>query len=160
MYKTFDAWDKLQAPLDLDNGSVGRNTVADACILRATADLGGKIRKSDQINSLERWLRQDITLHQHEGHSFFRKKVEPASLLLGQFREGNFNLFGFYARSKNTKIWHTISMRLRFLRELTTHVPSTKDVEFLILELLHRANASEGEKPLTMTALDQYPQEV
>jgi hypothetical protein len=160
MYKTFDAWDKLQAPLDLDNGSVGRNTVADACILRATADLGGKIRKSDQINSLERWLRQDITLHQHEGHSFFRKKVEPASLLLGQFREGNFNLFGFYARSKNTKIWHTITMRLRFLRELTTHVPSTKDVEFLILELLHRANASEGEKPLTMTALDQYLQEV
>ena len=45
MYKTFDAWDKLQAPMDLDNGSVGRNAVADACILRATADLGAKIRR-------------------------------------------------------------------------------------------------------------------
>lgn len=160
MYKTFDAWDKLQAPMDLDNGSVGRNTVSDACVFRATADLGEKIRKSDQINSLERWLRQDIMLHKHEGHAFFRKKIEPASLLLGQFREGNFNLFGFYARSKNTKIWHTIVMRLRFLRELTISVSSTKDVEFLVLELLLRANASEGEKPLAMTVLDQYLQEV
>jgi hypothetical protein len=160
MYKTFDAWDKLQAPMDLDNGSVGRNTVADACVFRATADLGEKLRKSDQINSLERWLRQDIMLHKHEGHAFFRKKIEPASLLLGQFREGNFNLFGFYARSKNTKIWHTIVMRLRFLRELTVSVSSTKDVEFLVLELLLRANASEGEKPLAMTVLDQYLQEV
>lgn len=160
MYKTFDAWDKLQAPLDLDSGSVGRDIVADACILRATADLGTKIRKSDQINSLERWLRQDLTRNQHEGNVFFRKKVETASLILGQFREGNFNLFGFYPRSKNTKVWQTIVMRLMFLRSLTATVAATKDIEILILELLLRANAVDGEKPLALTTFDEYLQEL
>lgn len=160
MYRTFDAWDKLAAVSDLDNGSVGRNTVSDACLLRATAELRTKIRKRDQVYSLERWLRMDVVENKHEGHVFYKKKVEPASLLLGQYREGNFNLFGFYARSKGAQVWKSIVMRLRFLRELTNNIPATKEVEVVILELLLRAGASEGSKPMSLTDLDRYLHEV
>jgi|AntRauTorckE5430_2_1112549.scaffolds.fasta_scaffold04601_2 hypothetical protein len=160
MYKTFDAWDKLAAISDLDNGSVGRNIVADACLLRAMAELRTKIRKRDQVYLLERWLRMDVVENKHEGNVFYKKKVEPASLLLGQYREGNFNLFGFYARSKGTKGWKSIVMRLKFLREMTTNIPSTKEIEAIILELLLRAGNSEGDEPMNFTDLDAYLHEV
>eukprot|EP00557_Chaetoceros_sp_GSL56_P001063 CAMPEP_0176505286 /NCGR_PEP_ID=MMETSP0200_2-20121128/16411_1 /TAXON_ID=947934 /ORGANISM="Chaetoceros sp., Strain GSL56" /LENGTH=612 /DNA_ID=CAMNT_0017904825 /DNA_START=359 /DNA_END=2195 /DNA_ORIENTATION=+ len=160
MYRTFDAWDKLAAVSDLDNGSVGRNTVSDACLLRATAELRTKIRKRDQVYSLERWLRMYVVENKHEGHVFYKKKVEPASLLLGQYREGTFNLFGFYARSKGAQVWKSIVMRLRFLRELTNTIPAVKEVEVVVLELLLRAGASEGSKPMSLPDLDRYLHEV
>jgi len=160
MYKTFDAWDKLAAISDLDNGSVGRNIVADACLLRATAELRTKIRKRDQVYLLERWLRMDVVENKHEGHAFYKTKVEPASFLLGQYREGTFNLFGFYARSEGTKGWKSIVMRLRFLREMTNNIPSTKEIEAIILELLLRAGNSVGNAPMNFKDLDAYLHEV
>jgi hypothetical protein len=156
MYKTFDKWDDLAAMTDIDNSSVGRKTVSDACLLRATAELREKIRKRDQLYALERWLRKYVIENKHEGHVFYIKKIEPACLKLGQYREGAFNLFGFYARSKNAKEWNSITMRLRFLREMTTSITATKDAEIVILELLLRANGSEGGRPMKLSDLDEY----
>lgn len=160
MYKTFDAWDKLASISDIDNGSVGRTTVSDACLLRASAELKSKVRKRDIVYSLERWLRMDLVENKHEGHVFYKKKIEPASLYLGQYREGTFELFGFYARSKGTKAWSSIIMRLRFLREFTNSVPITKDMELIILELLLEAGGSDGNKPMNLTTLEHYLHEV
>ena len=160
MYKTFDAWDKLAAISDIDNGSVGRGVVSDACLLRATAELRTKIRNRDQVHSLERWLRMDVVENKHEGHVFYKKKVEPASILLGQYREGTFTLFGFYAGSNGSKAWKSVVMRLRFLREMTRNVPATNEVEIVILELLLRAGNSEGSKPMSLSELDEYLHEV
>ena len=83
MYKTFDSWDQLASTPDIDNGSVGRDTVSDACLLRATALLRNKIRKRDILLGLERWLRHDILVNKREGDIFFKKKIESASLTLG-----------------------------------------------------------------------------
>ena len=160
MYKTFDAWDKLAAISDIDNRSVGRSVLSDACLLRATAELRTKIRNRDQVHSLERWLRMDVVENKHEGHIFYKKKVEPASILLGQYREGTFTLFGFYAGSNGSKAWKSVVMRLRFLREMTRNVPATNEVETVILELLLRAGNSEGSKAMSLTELDEYLHEV
>ncbi len=156
MYKTFDKWDNIASTADIDNGSVGRKTVSDACLLRATAELREKIRKRDELYSLERWLRRDVIENQQEGHVFFIKKIEPASLKLGQYREGTFNLFGFYAKSKGKEQWNSITMRLRFLREMTNNIPATREAEVVILELLLRANGSEGDKNMDLSDLDEY----
>jgi len=156
MYKTFDKWDDLAAIADIDNSSVGRKTVSDACMLRATAELREKIRKRDQLYALERWLRKDVIENKHEGHVFYTNKIEPACLVLGQYREGAFNLFGFYARSKNEKEWNSITMRLKFLREMTTSITATNDAEIVILELLLRANGSEGGRSMKLSDFDEY----
>ena len=160
MYRAFDDWDKLAALSDLDNESVGRSIVSDACLLRASAMMRTKIRKSDQLFLLECWLRSYVIDENKEGHVFFQKKVQPASLALGQYREGNFNLFKFYAKFRKSKHWATIVMRLRFLREMTTSIASTKEAEIIILELLLRAGGLEGEKVLTVTELDICLREV
>lgn len=158
MYKTFDAWDVLASMPDLDNGSVGRTAVADACLLRASAEMRNKIRKSDQVYSFERWLRHDIIENKHEGHVFYKMKIEPASLYLGQYREGEFDLFGFYPRNKGTKAWKKITMRLRFLRDMTNNIASTKEVEMIVLELLLRTGAMDGnkKKAMILSDLDDY----
>lgn len=160
MYKTFDAWDSLASISDLDNGSVGRGTVSDACLLRASTELKNKIRKNDQVYSLERWLRHDVIQNNYEGHVFYEKKIEPAALYLGQFREGEFNLFGFYTRNKGTKAWKSITMRLRFLRDLTSNISSTKEVEMLVLELLLRAGKSNGKEAMILANLDIHLHQV
>jgi len=162
MYKTFDRWDELAAISDIDNRSVGRQTISDACLLRATAELRSKVRKRDEIYALERWLRTYLLGKDgegQEGNAFFKKKIEPASLKLGQYREGAFNLFGFYAASKGNAHWDSITMRLHFLREMTNNVAATKEVEAVILELLLRANGSEGGisgKAMSLSNLDAY----
>lgn len=156
MYKAYDSWDHLASTLDLDNGSVGRETVSDACLLRASSVLRTKIRKRDNLLSLERWLRRDIIQNKREGHIFYKKKIEPASLTLGQYRTGSFHLFGFYSRSKGTKVWTSIAMRLNFLRQMTTTVASVKDLELVILDLLLRACGAEGEgSKMSLQELDQ-----
>lgn len=75
-------------------------------------------------------------------------------LFLQQYRTGNFHLFGFYSRSKDTKIWTSILMRLNFLREMTTTVTSVKDLEMVILDLLLRACGTEGESTTKMSLKD------
>ena len=156
MYKTFDGWDHLASTPDLDNGSVGRETVSDACFLRATTVLRSKIRKREVLLSLERWLRRDVLQNKREGNIFYKRKIEPASLTLGQYRTGDFHLLGFYSRAKTTKIWVSIVMRLSFLRLMTTNVASTKDLEMVVLDLLLRACGTEGEsKPMSLLELDQ-----
>ncbi len=156
MYKTFDSWDHLASTPDIDNGSVGREVVSDACFLRATTVLRSKIRKREILLSLERWLRRDVLQNKREGNVFYKKKIEPASLTLGQYRTGDFHLLGIYARSKDQKIWVSIVTRLSFLRLMTTTVASARDLEMVVLDLLLRAGGNEGEgKPMPLKELDQ-----
>lgn len=156
MYKTFDGWDHLASTPDIDNGSVGRDTVSDACFLRATTVLRTKIRKREILLSLERWLRRDVLENKREGNIFYKKKIEPASLTLGQYRNGDFHLFGFYSRIKDQKMWVSVVMRLSFLRLMTNSVASTKDLEMVVLDLLLRACGAEGKgKPMQIKELDQ-----
>ena len=157
MYETFDDWDNLASTSDLDNGSVGRETVSDACLLRATTALRTKIRKRENLISLERWLRRDIIQNKSEGSIFYKKRIEPASLTLGQYRIGDFHLFNFYSgRSKGGKLWTSIAMRLNFLRLMTTTVTSVRDLEMVILDLLLRASGEgEDEEKMSLQELDK-----
>lgn len=156
MYKTFDGWDNLSSTSDLDNGSVGREIISTACMLRATTVLRTKIRKRDILLSLEQWLRRDVIENNRQGDIFYKKKIEPASVTLGQYRAGYFHLFGFYSRSKGKEVWTSIAMRLNFLRLMTTGLASVRDLEMVILDLLLRACGTEGGgKKLSLQELDQ-----
>lgn len=154
MYQTFDSWDHLASTIDLDNGSVGRKSLSDACLLRATTTLRQKIRKRENLLSLERWLRRYVIQNKCEGNVFYKEKIEPAGLTLGQYRNGDFHLFKFYSRSKNTKVWISVAMRLNFLRSMTTTVASVRDVEMVVLDLLLRASGVEG-KAMPLDELDR-----
>jgi hypothetical protein len=153
MYKTFDSWDNLASTSDLDNGSVGRETISDACLLRATTVLRTKIRKREILLSLERWLRRDVINNKYEGDGFYANRIEPASLILGQYRNGDFNLFDFY--SDKDKAWTSVVTRLSFLRAMTTKVASVKDVEMIILDLLLRSSGKGEGKAMSLKELDQ-----
>ena len=155
MYKTFDSWDHLASTPDIDNGSVGRQTVSDACLLRATTVLRTKIRKRENLLNLERWLRRDVIQNRQEGDMFYGQKIEPASLTLGQYRNGDFHLFNFYAESKGTDMWASIAMRLNFLRSMTTTVASVRDVEMVVLDLLLRACGHAEGEVMSLEELDQ-----
>jgi hypothetical protein len=155
MYETFDTWDMLSSSVvDIDMGVVGRETVSDACLMRATTSLRTKIGTRKQLFWFEQWLRDDVAKHQHQGNDFFKTQVQPASLALGQFRDGTTLPFGFSKGGKITQLWPSIESRLNFLRELTQGVPATKEVEMIVLELMLRAGGSIG-KPMPLAELEQ-----
>ena len=153
MYDTFDKWDALASTPDAELGSVGRDTVAAACILRASAALRAKIRKNEQALSLEKWLRKDLIENGYEGKEFYDNNVQPASRALDIYIDGSFDSFQFVANSGrgDVKLINSIKMRLSFLRSLTSGIAATKEAEILTLDLLLRA---EGDCPKTL-ALDE-----
>ena len=157
MYETFDKWDTLAATPDAELGSVGRDAVAAACMLRASAALRAKIRKSEQALSLENWLRKDLIANGYEGKDFYQNNVEPASRALDIYIDGSFDSFQFVANSgkEDVNLINTIKMRLSFLRSLTSGVAATKEAEIVILDLLLRAEGSAG-KALALDELDSY----
>lgn len=155
MHKTFDAWDDLAAAPDVESDAVGRSTVSDACLLRASAALQTKIRRNDEIHALERWLRRDLTANRCDGAEFFERNVKPSSLALRRFRDGNFDLSGSTpVRSETGELGRTIAARLRFLRGLTNGVPSAKEIGMVVLDLLLRAEGAGGRKALTARGFD------
>lgn len=155
MYETFDQWDKLASTPDAELGSVGRNTVAAACVLRATAALQTKIRKNDEALSLENWLRKDLIENGYEGKEFYKNNVQPASRALDIYRDGSFDSFQFVVNSgkEDAELIKTIKMRLSFLRGLTSGVSATKEAQIVILDLLLRAEG-DGTKALALDELD------
>jgi len=155
MYDTFDHWDTLAATPDAELQSVGRDTVAAACILRASAKLRIKIRKNDEALSLENWLRKDLIANGYEGKEFYKNNVEPASRALDIYRDGSFDSFQFVANSgkEDFELINTIKMRLSFLRSLTSGIAATKEAEILLLDLLLRAEG-DGSKALALDELD------
>ena len=154
MYDTFDKWDTLASTPDAELGSVGRDTVAAACLLRASAALQTKIRKNDEALSLENWLRKDLIANGYEGKEFYNNNVEPASRALDIYRDGSFDSFQFVANSgkEDVELIKTIKTRLSFLRSLTMGIAATKEAEILVLDLLLRAEG-DGTKAL---ALDEF----
>lgn len=155
MYTTFDKWDTLASMPDAEVGSVGRDTVASACLLRASAALQTKIRKNDEALALENWLRQDLIKNGYEGKEFYAKNIEPASKTLQLYRDGNFDSFEFASKGGNesAELQKAIQMRLSFLRGLTTGIASTKEAEILVLDLLLKAEG-DGHKVLALDELD------
>lgn len=159
IYQTFDAWDTLSSSVvDIDMGVVGRDTVADACIMRATTALRTKIGTRKQLFWLEQWLREDIVSKKHQGNDFFKTQVQPASLALGHFREDGIALeFGFSKGGMITKLWPSIESRLDFLREMIQGVSATKEIEMIVLESILRAGGGSAtrKKRLSLAELEQ-----
>lgn len=153
MYRTFDKWDELAAAPDVESYSVGRDIVAKACLLRAATALKTKIRKNDEINAMERWLRQDLVENMYEGKDFFTRNIRPASLILGRFREGSFDSFIKDAKTAGD-LERTIATRLKFLLALTTNVGSTKDVELAIVDLLLLPNLTNAQLDQCLHAIE------
>lgn len=172
MYDTFDSWDGLAAePTTLSASkeegsikSVGRNIIASACLLRASAALRTKIRSrgGDEVFEWERWLRQELWLQNKrlaqqqspqqeesgtrqdqvqpwQGKDFFIEEIEPSSIALYKFRTGQWDEFAFLSSDKKSmtkKQRDIVISRLTFLRDITMGVTSTKEAEIAILELL------------------------
>lgn len=156
-YKIFDKWDDLAAMPDLEAGSVGRDIISSACLLRASVLLRTKIRKSDQLFALENWLRGRIVEEKCDGTTFFSDYVKPASLLLGRYRLGEFFTMNFLSKSNaHPFLRNSIAVRLEFIRALTTSVTTTKELEMIVLELMLRAASMPGSKPLALKELDDY----
>jgi len=155
MYSTFDKWDTLASMPDAEVGSVGRDNVASACLLRASAALQTKIRKNDEALALENWLRQDLIKHGYEGKEFYAKNIEPASRALQLYRDGSFDSFEFISKGgkETADLQSTIMMRLSFLRGLTTGIASAKEAEILVLDLLLKAEG-DSHKALALDELD------
>ena len=159
MYSTLDKWDNLASTPDLESNSVGRDVVAAACLLRTSSALRTKIRKNDQIYSMERWLREVLIQNPDwEGKDFFLKEVQEASLVLGNFRffDAEKDNHNFFARDRNGKLSKSITMRLNFIRALTTTVGATKEIEMVVLELLLQTKGKVGKKPISFKILDKY----
>ncbi|CAJ1946582.1 unnamed protein product [Cylindrotheca closterium] len=157
MYKAFDAWDAMSSSvIDLEAGVVGRKTVSDACLMRATTSLKQKIASRKQLLALEQWLRKEMEAKSIVGSEFYNTEIQPASLVLGQFREGVLQPFGFSKSGKIMKSWPSIELRLNFLREMIQGIPATKEVEMVVLDLGLRAGGGGGNKALTLDKVERY----
>ena len=195
MYQTFDCWDALAAEPSIElNGAtaqsstdddslpsesrikqVGRDTIAAACLLRASAALRTKIRSGggDEVYEWERWLRHVLwvqnqklaesnnggtTQQSWQGKDFLAQEIEPASVALHKFRMGQWEEFNFLA-TKMTKLRkNTLISQLIFLRDVIGASASAKEAEILVLELLLRAqeHAANGDDKMLSRDLDEY----
>jgi len=158
MYDTFDNWDRLAAPFDIENDAVGRDIISDACLLRASAVLRSKINKNGQIYAMENWLRAEMERKAMDGKAFFNNHVEPASLALGSLRDLNYieKAFSFSQMKNAGKTGNMIAMRLTFLRALTASIGATKELEIVILELLLQSMGKGQDKRMPLGQFDNY----
>jgi hypothetical protein len=198
MYQTFDRWDALAAepaiganidipPSEDDLSSsqpiipVGRDTIAAACLLRASASLRTKIRSGggDEVYEWERWLRQvlwienqklakvqgtngESTLQSWQGKDFLAKEIEPASIALHKFRTGQWDEFDFL-ETKGKKLAkekrNIIISQLNFLKDIIGAASSAKEAEILVLELLLRIqqSAANNDSKMLSRNLDFLP---
>lgn len=198
MYQTFDRWDTLAAeptveingdtaPSSTDESSssssssiipVGRDTIAAACLLRASASLRTKIRSGggDEVYEWERWLRHvlwvqnqklaegqgkgDITGTEQswQGKDFMTQEIEPASIALYRFRNGQWDDFNFMSKKMTKEKKNTIISQLTFLKDIIAAAASAKEAEILVLEWLLRAqaHAESDENKLLSRDLDEF----
>lgn len=196
MYQTFDRWDTLSAEpstivVNNENlqqsaedasssefiSSVGRETIAAACVLRASATLRTKIRSGggDEVYEWERWLRHvlwvqnqkladingtngESTKQSWQGKDFFAECIQPASVALFKFRMRQWEEFSFLL-GKNKKEKNTIISRLNFLKDIIGAAASAKEAEILVLELLLRAEeaANKNDKKRLSWLLEFLP---
>jgi len=73
-YETFDEWYNLTSKTDLENDILGRDIDSNACSLRASVALRSKIRRNNQTQVFELWLRQDITPKKYNKTILFAKR--------------------------------------------------------------------------------------
>lgn len=196
MYQTFDRWDALAAePTTIGlNGNtpqptsesdesastetitaVGRDTIAAACILRASASLRTKIRSGggDEVYEWERWLRHVLwvqnqkladgqdgksTQQSWQGKDFLAQEIEPASIALYKFRNGQWEDFNFMSKKMTKQKKNTVISQLTFLKDIISAAASAKEAEILVLELLLRAqeHSENGDNKLLSRNLDEF----
>lgn len=193
MYQTFDRWDTLAAEPTVEiNGDsapssagessssesimpVGRDTIAAACLLRASASLRTKIRSGggDEVYEWERWLRHVLwvqnqkltegqgdtgTQQSWQGKDFMTKEIEPASIALYKFRNGQWDDFNFMSKKMTKEKKNTIISQLTFLRDIIAAAASAKEAEILVLDLLLRTqtHAEAGDNKMLSRDLDEF----
>lgn len=142
----FSKWDDLYI-------ECGRKTVFDACVLLASAELQERVKKNDEINLLDKWVRWHMSRDDNMnvgGADFFHQIIRPACRTLHNFRTERFDLTcdlpdnGYEAmRAK---------MRLKFLRVMSK-VPTCKEIEGVVLHQLLKPPTAFSDELLEMERL-------
>jgi len=149
--EVFSKWDELASP-----DVVGRDNVAAACLLLASAQLRKRVKKNDEINSMEEWLKYELEENYKDGKDFFYNVIDPACRTLHSFRQGTLDVASLEGAKGNARLQRRISMRLAFLRA-ASQVPTAKEIEIVVLhQLLQDLSAEELElrlKHLELAAL-------
>ena len=109
--EVFQKWDEL-----VSSDMVGRDNVAAACQLLASAQLRKKVKKNDEIDILEEWLKTQLEETYENGKEFYYKVIDPACRTLMSFRDGTIDAASFEGANGNDSLQRSISMRLAFLR--------------------------------------------
>jgi hypothetical protein len=135
--EVFQKWDELVS-LDM----VGRDNVAAACQLLASAQLRKKVKKNDEIDILEEWLKSQLEVTYENGKEFYYKVVDPACRILASFRGDAIDAASFEGANGNDSLQRSISMRLAFLRA-ASGVPTAKEIEIAVLHQLFQGLPAE-----------------
>lgn len=142
--EVFEKWDELAS----SDAGVGRNVVAAACLLLASAQLRVRVKKNDEMATMEEWLKHELDDHYEDGREFFYKVIDPACRMLCSFRDGSMDIASLDGSKGNDKLQRSISMRLAFLRAVC-QVSTAKEIEIVVLhQLLQKLSADELERRL------------
>lgn len=131
----FEKWDKLAE-------SAGRDTVADACIRLASAHLRKRVKKNEEVNILDEWLKHDMKEqgYSYDGKQFFHEKVKAGSEKLNTFRAAPpRDLLAPYMRGEreDSDLIRSISARLMlFSRISNSKLLCNVEVELVVLHQL------------------------
>jgi len=116
-----DRWNELCMEVD-------RTVVQNACILSAIGWRGKQMRKNDEVDYMENFLKEYISKNKHgvSGETFFDDIVLPASRALRKFQDGHTNLVG-----KNEKERPSL-----FFLEAASRMAVAKDIKIVVLHFL------------------------
>lgn len=147
----FQKWDELAS-----SDAVGRDNFAAACLLSASARLQKRVKKNEEVNTLEEWLRYELNTHYDNGKDFYNQVIDPACRMLNDFRYGTVDVGSLPGVRGNDALRRQISMKLDFLREIS-QTSTVKEIEIVVLhQLLQGLPACELElrlKQIEMAAL-------
>ena len=108
-----------------------------------------------------------------QGKDFFHKEIQPASIALYKFRTGQWDEFAFLSSSSSSSTSTTkkkekmtkkqrdlLIARLNFLRDVTMGIPSAKEAEIVVLDLLLRVEEAINNNGNDGSMLSMYLDEM
>lgn len=85
--QTLEKWNELSE-------EVGRTTLETACLLIAKAWRGKTMRKNEEIDYMERFVKEYTIINNQNGQNFFDEMVFPAAKVWREFQDGHIILSG------------------------------------------------------------------